>query len=679
MTDDDKQGAEPDPWAGLDAEPEGNAGGDDAAFIFDMLGDGPDEDAKSPADQSQPTADDEAGEIGDIPLAVFPPPGDDVGLPDGDAAVEHTPGGSDRPEIISLNDASGFDPLGVAPDGGTGSRDDDADAFDDAQLARELAFSDAADERPDFGDLAEPSADDVSFNASSVPAGDVSPFADVAQADTFPSQPDVTDESVASIPIAATAMATAALASPKKKKSGIGQLIGVAMGGVMALPITYAILIWGFQKDPFKLAREVPDQMAFLVPQSLRQGARPARPERPESPVRSDAPSLDDLSTAVPESMPDAAPSAPTEAMAADGPPAEPNAPDADQPASPAGEEAMADDAVTPPRDGEPKQVRMDAIAGIDVPPELAEEFRAALATITTADEFQAAIARLKAPDEPPPMVPAEPDPVVPAEPAAAAVVALDLNGVEAAALQATESLDALESVPDRDDPARKRLMVGWYRKLAKLGEQCALLETAAADSGHPLEACPEAVDGLLERIRGSDIAVEDLRMLGRMWLAAQKRRADGAVLVATVESTRQIGPYWSTRVNIAGTHAADRGIAVISRMPPIADIGDQVIVTGVLFDADTVWASDIRPLAGVPASEDDMPAIGVPPTFVDPTDAAAAVEPPMLEEEAPVKVPTPAVEPPSRADGDAADAKVPAGDEPAVPEPAAAESGSDS
>jgi len=79
--------------------------------------------------------------------------------------------------------------------------------------------------------------------------------------------------------VAATiATAGAAKMSRKKptarraKQSGLGQMVGVVLGGVLALPITYAILIWGFQKDPFKFAKMVPAEVAFLLPEKFQPG-----------------------------------------------------------------------------------------------------------------------------------------------------------------------------------------------------------------------------------------------------------------------------------------------------------------------------------------------------------------------------------------------------------------------
>jgi hypothetical protein len=654
MTDDDKQSGEPDPWADLDADAQGAgegqaggpAGGDDNAFNFDAIIGGFDDEQQLPAEPAFNAADDDgvgAPADGDIPLAVFPRHDAEAAAPDAerredDFPVEPVEG--QRPEIISMNGDDSFGSESAAAE----------DDFDDAQLARELGSMTPDDDPPDFGDApVDPPADDVSFNADvfpTIPAG--SPFAEEGLEEAFPQRFESSAEDLASIPLAmaAGAAATAAVtAAPpavrtKKKKSGLGQLAGVVLGGVMALPVTYAILIWGFQKDPFKLARSVPDQLAFLVPQSLRHGG--AAGGRQAAAPRASAPSLDDLPEAEKSSDEPAA-----ETMAADGPAGEPAAADeatTDGPVSPPGsEEKMAADGGNKPDDDPRKEAPANLfVAATDVPAELAEEFRAALAKLGTTEEIQAALARLNAEDAPAPVaMPAVPQVLaVPAEPPA--LPPLDLTALEAAVAEAAAARDDLEAVAD-DDPGRKRLMVAWYKRLAALGEQFLLLESAAVESGRPLEQSPETVDGLLEHIRGSEPAIEDLRTLGRMWLASQKRRADGTVLVATVESTRQLGPYWSTRAQVAGPETARRSVAVISRTQPAADIGDQVLITGVLFDADTVWAADVRPLAAETVDA-ALPAIGVPPTFDEPVAPARVAKPPMVDE-ADGKVPPAAVE----------------------------------
>jgi hypothetical protein len=150
MTDDDKEPVEPDPWAGLEADAnangDGEAGGDDAAFIFDMLGDdaaapeaaGDAAGGAAPGDEQvgglsgDDPADDQfefdallTGEAPDagIPLAVFPPPDaepdhhDDLTpRPDvaeayvaevhGDARAEDEPTEAERPGIFAMDESA---------------------------------------------------------------------------------------------------------------------------------------------------------------------------------------------------------------------------------------------------------------------------------------------------------------------------------------------------------------------------------------------------------------------------------------------------------------------------------------------------------------------------------------------------------------------------------------------
>ncbi|MFM8805606.1 MAG: hypothetical protein ACKOK8_17165, partial [Planctomycetia bacterium] len=158
---------------------------------------------------------------------------------------------------------------------------------------------------------------------------------------------------------------------------------------------------------------------------------------------------------------------------------------------------------------------------------------------------------------------------------------------------------DALGAISDRADPARDRLAVTWYKRLVQLDEELVRLETAAADSGRPLEQSPAAVARLLDSICESETAREDLEKLGRMWLTRQQQRADGVTLLATLDSARQVGPYWSTTAIVSGARpdGGDRKVAVISRFAPPAAAGERIVISGVLFDGDTVWAADVRPV----------------------------------------------------------------------------------
>jgi hypothetical protein len=181
----------------------------------------------------------------------------------------------------------------------------------------------------------------------------------------------------------------------------------------------------------------------------------------------------------------------------------------------------------------------------------------------------------------------------------------IDLSGVELAAEKATQAFEDLAMMSDPAGPVRDRLLVEWYKRLTQLDEELVTLETKAADSGRPFWGTPAAAADLLDKICTSETSAADLDRLGRMWLTTEKRRANGISLVATLGNSRPVGPFWSTRVVVAGGNAdgSDRSVSIISRLAPPADAGNRVVISGVLFDGDSVWAADMRPIA--PPSQD--------------------------------------------------------------------------
>jgi len=615
---------EQDPWAALD----------DVA------------DAADPSSIGERTSiDDGRFEATDMPLAVFPPVDAESGgfetesprVDDhaDDHADDHV---DDRADIIPIiENASRSD--GDGPDGfdsgAPASLGIEPTAFDDDELLRELGTRDPDAEAgtaaetdnhlPAEAEMESPVASDGWPEAEIRDELQGMPFAaDSLVEEHGASIPESIPES---IPLAEGVLASAAMSSGpekpaaasgrgRKKSSGIGQLVGVTLGGVMALPITYAILIWGFHKDPFQLGKQVPEQLAGLLPQKLQPGYKPPR-KQDAKPNLASAPSLDDLATTV-----DTAP--PSEETAA-APAAEPAAPAAvavegGQPGEPMTEPPAAADA---------------AVAADPVEPAVPAAMLTAQSSQPAADAPAAPVAAPKEPalDAPVsiaavPMTDVLPgldtlvaDAAAVAAPAAvASLPPLDLSAVDQAAARVVASLQALESVADVADPARDRLLVSWYRRLARMGEELVKLETAAADSGRPLSPLPLAAADILDGICIRDESVQDLDRLGPMWLSRQKRRDNGVVLVATLDGSRQVGPYWSTRLIVDGPPSGgdDRSITVISRLAPPASDGDRVVVSGVMFDGDSVWAADIRPIvppvepaADAAAAGDDAAAAG--------------------------------------------------------------------
>lgn len=603
---DDKDESAPDPWAGIDDDAAGQSA-DGFSFSFDAASEIADQPGPAPAeasstagfpidgveespaipveasshgvDAADPFAElsIDAGDTGaaadDIsawlsepsadagsepPLAVFPPEGVEDGEPAApDTIVLGSPPAGAMFEAIESDDlhhelhgtaeppagsshvevGTGFSgivsPSEVDPTSGAMPADEwpEALAMDAGPEARESALDDfATDDQPSF--------DASGFDGVS----------DLGEAAGLGAE-ELQDEGLGAAGAAAVA-ATVAAAKPRaparKQGGGIGQLIAIVLGGVMAIPITYAILIWGFQRDPFKLAGMMPEQVAFLLPQKLQPGFR-----KPGGP-KLDAPSaLDDL-PAVPD-MP--------------APPAEPaTGDDVAAPAAATEGEAVVADA--------PKKMPADApveepLITPSTPPEPSQ------------DEFALAPTR---PAESP--APPEPEP-------------LDLTALEAAVGEASAAFDELTAA-DPEAPDRRKLLVAWYKRLAAAAEQLVLLEKVAVDSGRPLGDAAAALDPLSTGIAADEGLQKDLARLSGMWLGSKKRAVDGAMLLATFDGARKVGPYWSMLVTVDG--AEPLSVNVISRTEPTLEPGERVLVTGVVFDGDVVWATDCRSLAKKPA-----------------------------------------------------------------------------
>jgi len=360
--------------------------------------------------------------------------------------------------------------------------------------------------------------------------------------------------SVAAAAAAGAAVATRKPAKPAQAaKSGIGQMIGVVLGGLMAIPITLAILIWGLQKDPFKVTKFVPENVAFLLPQKFQPGARKAGGSGFPATVGTVTPPVVD------ESSSDA------------GVGELPDVPMDEPGGTPTGEPVVDDAPVVPPADGETFEDSLAAPTQPAAPSPVAAEL--------AAEEARRAAAEAE-------RVAAE---------AAAEAARAERQPLDAAVAEALTAVAALEEVADAEDPTRKRLLVELYKSLAKVGAELALLERITADAGRPLTEPPESIAGLHGRLgRHRD----DLVRLARNWLDFAKRPTDGVVLPVTFQSSRRIGPYWSSKVTLPQARGGVREIAVLSRTEPAAVAGDEVLLTGMLFDGGVVWAADVRPLA---------------------------------------------------------------------------------
>jgi len=234
------------------------------------------------------------------------------------------------------------------------------------------------------------------------------------------------------------------------------------------------------------------------------------------------------------------------------------------------------------------------------------------------------------------PFIPtAPPSPPAPPEPEPLDLAAID-NAVAAAA-EAFEAVKAAENDADPDATRRERsrnlLLVDWYRQLSAVAEELAALERVAADTGRPLPSPPDTVAGLQAALVGDPARLADLARLSRNWMSYPGRSTSGIVMPAVLGGVRQVGPYWCSTVTIAEAGDRTRDLAVISRSEPIAVAGDAVLITGLIVDGDTVWASDVRPAradAAVSPRIDEFPA----------TDPLATPTPDAVPGDAPVTDP---------------------------------------
>ena len=566
---DDKDNS-PDPWAGI--------GGDDnepvegVSFSFDSLsgigsgephaptkdsveaGLGESDDASfSGADVLDDWLEEPAPEApahADAPLAVFPPSA--LSATDGDSiesstiessAIQIGTGlsGIDPPDAMGLMDEWTDTAVDSVVDASRAHGNEETDTDHD-NASDSHAFG-AVDEAEEFSFGSDAFSDDSQGIPTTTESGEDAPdgfFSDTGDIG------DIQDEAVGEVLAAGVGAVTTPSGKTKpvsmrpskqKKQGGIGQMIGVVLGGLMALPITYAILVWGFQKDPFKLTKMLPQEVAFVLPAKFQPGYK--------KPVALNGLGLSEAS--------------PLDALVVTDPSSEGEAPD---------------EALGEPMEETPSQNESPVESGADA---LVVEDDAALAALRSEDSL-GGVGR----DTPA-------DTVQPPEP-------LDMSGLEAAVDKASVAYEELVAIDDPTDVEQKnKLLKNWYKNLARVAEEWVMLEAVAADSGRPLERVPQPVVVVYEKIAANASAREDLARLGNRWVNTKKRPLDGALLIATFDATRKVGPYWSTSVTLPGTEP--RGIAIISRAEPAAATGDEVVITGVLFDGDTVWAADCRRL----------------------------------------------------------------------------------
>lgn len=529
--DDDDRGQAPDPWDEIVADGlgEGLGEGNEISFNFDEVAEGTPAEAMPPEDvPGEPVADGAAE-----PTAAAE-----------DALVEHwLTGGDGEADTVAEPAAPAF----PTEDQAAGSS-----AIEIGTGVSGVAIH------------GQPEQEEI---GAALPGGDssidpaVSGWPAIDTGDAAGGGTDGADAIDAGFPVvtAAVTATTAAAAGrgPKrparpgktvKKGGGIGQMIGVVLGGATAIPITMAILIYGLGKDPFGITKSVPAEVAFLLPEKFRPGFKKPTAKKPGADAAGPS-ALDDLPT-VPVAV------------------------------------GQAGEPTVDPALPEPPDVSSEITP--DVPP-------------APAPRPDADVSALDDPGLDPldtPLTPAiPPAPPAPAEPPPLDTAALDDAVGEAAALS-----EAINAVDDRGSKAYNKLRIRWYRALARVAQELVGLEHAAASSGRPLAGPPENVAALQGTLGGHQTLVAELAALAPEWLTYANRGSDGVVLPVTFESARKVGPYWAARVSLAVPGGDARTITVISRSEPAAVSGDVVVVTGVALDGVVIWAADVRGSGGAAA-----------------------------------------------------------------------------
>jgi|GEM_PF-4410100 len=363
------------------------------------------------------------------------------------------------------------------------------------------------------------------------------------------------------------------LALPARRR-GVRALGSAILGGLCALPLTYAILIWGFQRDPLQVAPLVPGAAAFLLPTALRPqtglavpspapiAALKSRPVEPQPTDDLESPAVAQTGLPGHSSALEI-----DKAVAVDETPAPGSEPAA--PENEVGFGAVVEEEPLPAGAGQDlPRVLADSVAGAGE--EMEENSSATIAPAASANDHAS------------PGLPEESlDPAV----------GMVLAAVERAEEKASVALHRLVVAPTQAGAERNRLRVRWYRALAEMAGSLAAYERTAVEAGQPSADIPAVLSRLQKTTVGDGGVHQDLEELGCMWLKSVRRTSDGAVLVGTLEEVRPSGPYWRSRVR-STSPSGTLDWSFISRDRPAADPGERVVVMGVILDDDMIWAA---------------------------------------------------------------------------------------
>jgi hypothetical protein len=421
--------------------------------------------------------------------------------------------------------------------------------FDDTVSSPELGVFAGLEENPgEAGD-----GEDVSFPMVGE-TSDAELDAEVEEVVAELQSGEEVDHEPAAVVAMGGAAATAVARKPKASKKSGGGALGPILGGLLSLPIVFLILLgvlWGTGRDPIGMRSWLP---SFLLPARQEGQAVAAATAKP--------PSLDDPGAA---EMNGTLGETAVEGSAS-------REPEATEPQPP----------TVPP---EPASLVGDPLSPTIEPPTVGEPLLAAISGTPSVPMTEPTEAALAARPELP---------------------LLDLSGIDAAVEAALASMDRIGDAATGAGVERRRALVAWYKDLARVGTELAMLETVAADSGRPLDETPAAIATLYERLGNANDVAPDLKRLCRNWVDYARRPADGVLLVGVLDAARQVGPFWYTTLSLEQVDGTMRPLSLISRREPRADPGDRVAVAGVVFSEDTVWAADCGRLGATAAVEDD-------------------------------------------------------------------------
>ena len=606
MADDDEPVSGEDPWADLEAEGLPDLEGDFSFSLDDELSDAtldqpaPDESASEgpPARSAEPPSDEPAA--ADLVSAAA----QEDNLSDADidawlgneAEVEQVGSAGEPDAEVSLSgvhDTAGDDAFagpasGSSIDIGTGNSGipspSSIEAFGSSAIGEDafqevLAASGDAGEADPFSAIPEEAAaEDQTGDPFAAAAGGIAAAAAAAAGFAVTGEGEASGLPEAAEAEEATAEFPAAPRKPRPKKSGqVGQMIGVIVGGVLAIPIVLAILIWGFGRDPFQLAPLVPESLAFLLPESLQPGGGSAG-ELSLDAALADAEVVTEEAVAGP-----AATELATEELAT----------------APAMEELASEELAAGADLLEPEPTDLVVLEPAE-PTGLGNDPLTAM--IDAAEEEPVA----NVPPEPEPEPGSESEPVPAIEPAPEP---LEIAGLEERIAGVLAALDAVAAVPEDpanpDDKVRRRRMAACYRALTGYAEELAALEELAVESGRPFGPAAEQAALVRRSLADHPDVISLLPLLSRDWFNYSKRSGDGVVTAGTLVETRPLGPSWRSRLacTLPGMASAVE-IVVLSRAEPAVAPGELAVVAGLAVDETVVWAADIAAAPAAAAAE---------------------------------------------------------------------------